>query len=314
MRRVEAERRCVALVGGGCLAPVAAYHDGETLTALIAAEDGSVDRAPLAATIRRRSRPSCSPLRTEARLMRIVVTRPAGQEEDLVDRLEQLGHEVVHCPLIEIEPLGDEPIDVAGYDWVVVTSANGARELRRRARRAAAACRRDRAAPRRRRSAAPTSSPAVSTQEGLLAELPRPAGRVLFAAAEGARRAPRRTRSTPTSSRSTEPASSTPTELPAATSSCWPRPRLRGRSQRSTTGLPVVSIGPETSRAAREAGLEVVAEAAEHSSDGLAAAVATLAAGPTGDGCGGVDSANRCSSRSSPTSGSRTTSSARATA
>jgi hydroxymethylbilane synthase len=39
--RVEAERRCVALVGGGCLAPVAAYHDGATLTALIAGEDGS---------------------------------------------------------------------------------------------------------------------------------------------------------------------------------------------------------------------------------------------------------------------------------
>ena len=40
-RRVEAERRCVALVGGGCLAPVAAYHDGETLTALVADEDGA---------------------------------------------------------------------------------------------------------------------------------------------------------------------------------------------------------------------------------------------------------------------------------
>jgi hydroxymethylbilane synthase len=40
-RRVEAERRCVAAVGGGCLAPVAAYHDGVTLTALVAAEDGS---------------------------------------------------------------------------------------------------------------------------------------------------------------------------------------------------------------------------------------------------------------------------------
>ena len=38
---VEAERRCVALIGGGCLAPVAAYHDGTTLKALIAAEDGS---------------------------------------------------------------------------------------------------------------------------------------------------------------------------------------------------------------------------------------------------------------------------------
>jgi len=39
-RRVEAERACVALIGGGCLAPVAAHHDGETLTALVADEDG----------------------------------------------------------------------------------------------------------------------------------------------------------------------------------------------------------------------------------------------------------------------------------
>jgi hydroxymethylbilane synthase len=40
-RRVEAERRCVALVGGGCLAPVAAHHDGSSLSGLVAAEDGS---------------------------------------------------------------------------------------------------------------------------------------------------------------------------------------------------------------------------------------------------------------------------------
>jgi hydroxymethylbilane synthase len=40
-RRVEAERVCVAAIGGGCLAPVAAHHDGQTLTALVAAEDGS---------------------------------------------------------------------------------------------------------------------------------------------------------------------------------------------------------------------------------------------------------------------------------
>jgi hydroxymethylbilane synthase len=39
-RRVEAERRCVAAVGAGCLAPVAAHHDGRTLEALIADEDG----------------------------------------------------------------------------------------------------------------------------------------------------------------------------------------------------------------------------------------------------------------------------------
>jgi hydroxymethylbilane synthase len=39
-RRVDAERRCVALIGGGCLAPIAAYHDGETLTGLVADPDG----------------------------------------------------------------------------------------------------------------------------------------------------------------------------------------------------------------------------------------------------------------------------------
>jgi len=40
-RRVEAERACVSAIGGGCLAPVAAHHDGEKLTALVAAEDGT---------------------------------------------------------------------------------------------------------------------------------------------------------------------------------------------------------------------------------------------------------------------------------
>jgi hydroxymethylbilane synthase len=39
-RRVEAERACVAAIGGGCLAPVAAFHDGTVLTALVADEDG----------------------------------------------------------------------------------------------------------------------------------------------------------------------------------------------------------------------------------------------------------------------------------
>ena len=40
-RRVEPERRCVAAVGGGCLAPVAAFHDGAVLTALVADADGA---------------------------------------------------------------------------------------------------------------------------------------------------------------------------------------------------------------------------------------------------------------------------------
>jgi hydroxymethylbilane synthase len=40
-RRVEAERAVVLAIGGGCLAPVAAHHDGERLTALVAEEDGA---------------------------------------------------------------------------------------------------------------------------------------------------------------------------------------------------------------------------------------------------------------------------------
>jgi len=40
-RRVEPERLCVATIGGGCLAPVAAHHDGVTLRALIADDDGA---------------------------------------------------------------------------------------------------------------------------------------------------------------------------------------------------------------------------------------------------------------------------------
>ena len=66
--------------------------------------------------------------------MKVIVTRPRAQAGPLVDRLEELGHEVVECPLIEIERTSDDPIDCAGYEWAVVTSPNGADEVARRAR------------------------------------------------------------------------------------------------------------------------------------------------------------------------------------
>ena len=40
-RRVELERACVGAIGGGCLAPIAAHHDGKALTALVADPDGA---------------------------------------------------------------------------------------------------------------------------------------------------------------------------------------------------------------------------------------------------------------------------------
>ena len=206
--------------------------------------------------------------------MRVVVTRPEGQEGDLVSRLEQLGHEVVHCPLIAIDSLGDEPIDVSGYDWVVLTSANAARELRRRAVGAM---------PQVAAIGAATAEafggadlvPAVSTQEGLLAELPRPPGRVLFAAGEGARQLLPETLEADVLVlyRTLE---LRPAELPPADVYLLASPSAARALAKLRMGVAVVSIGPETSQAAREAGLDVVAQAADHSSAGLAAAVARL--------------------------------------
>jgi uroporphyrinogen-III synthase len=207
--------------------------------------------------------------------MRIVVTRPDGQEQELVALLEQLGHDVLHCPLIAIEPLGDDPIDVSGYDWVVITSANGARELLRRA-----SGRMPHVAAIGQATAEAAGGadliPAVSTQEGLLAELPRPAGRVLFAAGEGARRLlpDALAADVVTIYRTRE---LRPAELPAADLYVLASASSARALAALDKSLAVVSIGPETSRAARRAGLHVVAEAAHHSNAGIAAAVAELA-------------------------------------
>src|SRR2546421_311448 len=52
--------------------------------------------------------------------------------EERVARVESLGHDVVFCELIRVEPRGGEPVDARAYDWLVVTSRNGAHELARR--------------------------------------------------------------------------------------------------------------------------------------------------------------------------------------
>ncbi|MDQ2910186.1 MAG: uroporphyrinogen-III synthase, partial [Actinomycetota bacterium] len=112
----------------------------------------------------------------------MIVTRAREQVEPLATRLEALGHEVVRCPLIELEPVGPAEIDAAAYDWVAVTSPFGARELLRRARGElppVAAIGPGTAATLREGGVEPAFVPLVSTQEGLAAELPSPAGRVL---------------------------------------------------------------------------------------------------------------------------------------
>ena len=210
--------------------------------------------------------------------MRVVVTRAAAQAEPLALRLEALGHEAVRYPLIRVEPLGDGPIDPTPYDWVVVTSPNGAAELARRltsSPRRLAAIGPATAAELRLHGLVPDVVAAVATQEGLLAALPRPAGRVLFAAAEQARRllADELGADFLPLYRTVELRPEAPPEgdvvLLASASAA------RGLAATGSR-LPVVAIGPQTARAAREVGFEVVAEAETHDLDGLLAALATL--------------------------------------
>jgi uroporphyrinogen III methyltransferase/synthase len=207
--------------------------------------------------------------------MKVVVTRPRSQAGPLVERLEALGLEVVECPLIEIDPL-DEPmqVDTSGYDWVIVTSPNGADLFAERRRGTARGS--PQSAPERPRRFAGSDRarprPQVSTQEGLLDEFPTPPGRVLFVGAEGSRRV----------------------LIDALDADFVPLYRTRllrptppegdlvvlasGSAARSFAAVggttPAVSIGPQTTRAARAAGLDVVAEAQTHDLDGLVDAVA----------------------------------------
>ena len=203
--------------------------------------------------------------------MRILLT--GTRAEPLRARLEELGHEVLHEPLVRTEPVGDGPVDVSGYDWVVVTSVTGARELRRRmsgqpARLAAIGAATSEAL------GGADLVPRVSSQEGLLAELPRPAGSVLFAGAEGARRllvdelgadfVPlyRTVELRP--------------DLPEADVIVLQSASAARALGATGSTIPAVSIGPQTTRAAEAAGIRIRAEARTHDVEGLVEACSSL--------------------------------------
>jgi uroporphyrinogen III methyltransferase / synthase len=207
--------------------------------------------------------------------VKIVVTRSGEQADELVAGLEALGHDVVRCPLIRIDSLGDEPIDPSPYDWVVVTSPNGARELARRLT----------AKPERIAAIGPGTAdalrehglhaelvPKTHTQEGLLAELPP--GRVLLAAAEGARRllVDERGADFLPLYRTVELRPPAPVGDVALLASASAARALAATGSR----LPVVAIGPQTAAEAREHGLDVVAVADSYDLEGLLGVVSSL--------------------------------------
>jgi uroporphyrinogen-III synthase len=207
--------------------------------------------------------------------VRVIVTRPAAQARPLVAALRDAGYEPVLCPLIEIETIDDGPIVVDGYEWVIVTSANGAEQLAKRHRGYL---------PRVAAIGAATASalssygiavdfvPSEATQDVLVEEFPRPPGRVLFVGAEEARglivaeldadfRAVYRARRL------------RPESLPDGDLSILASASAADAFADLGLDIPVVTIGPQTTAAARARGLVVQAQAAEANVAGLVAAV-----------------------------------------
>jgi uroporphyrinogen-III synthase len=205
------------------------------------------------------------------KVLTIILTRPQGQNAKLARQIRALGEKVVCCPLVSIEPMGDEPIDVSRYKWVIVTSVNGARELRRRMRG-----RPQRVAAIGRATADAFGGadlvPRLSTQEGLLRELPRPAGRVLFAGAEGARRL-----LIDELNAEFVPLYRThelvPDEPIHGDLVVLASPSAARAFSALKVNIPAVTIGPETTAEATERGVRVIQEAPTHDLDGLVRAV-----------------------------------------
>ena len=114
-----------------------------------------------------------------------------------------------------------------------------------------------------------------STADRLAAELPAPHGRVLYLAAENARRGPIEALGADyiplyaTRLLTPEPPEGDVVVLASGSAA---------RAYSDIGGLaPAISIGPETTRAARSLGLAVALEAQTHDLDGLVAAVAEYA-------------------------------------
>jgi uroporphyrinogen-III synthase len=231
----------------------------------------------------------------------IVVTRAAEQASALVERLDALGATVVEVPTIAVVDPADggaalaaAVADVGAYDWVVVTSTNGAA----RYLAAVAAAGGNRGAGRlavvgpgtaavvRAAGLEPDLVPERFVAEGLLAVFPPGPGRVLVPQAAGARpvlvdglRSNGWVVDAVVAYR-TEPVPAPPelVERARAADAITFTSGSTVTGYVATAGLAgvppvVVCIGPVTAAAAATAGLDVTAVAAEHTLDGLVAAL-----------------------------------------
>ena len=210
---------------------------------------------------------------------RIVLTGAREGSGRLAARLRELGYDVAECPLIRIEPVPSRPLDVSGYDWLVLTSARAVDPLLARTHGPlprVAVVGPGTAEALRERGVEPAVVATESTQEGLVQAM-RAAGvgtteRVLFAGAEEARDVLVRELGADAVAlyRAVEelPGAFPPADLVVLASASAARAF-------ACLGLdrPCVSIGPVTSAEARRHGLRDVRVAVRHALDGLVDAV-----------------------------------------
>jgi uroporphyrinogen-III synthase len=202
--------------------------------------------------------------------MRVIVTRPQAQAEPLLNALRAQGFEPIACPVVATEPIDDGPIDVTGYEWVIVTSANGAVELGARHTGVllrVAAVGELTAAALEAQGIAVEFVPTLASQEGLLAELPRPVGRALFVGAEGARRL--LADELPADFRAVYRTVELTPVPPDGDLVLLASPSAAAAWAKLGSTLPAITIGPQTTAAALDAGLTVLAEADTQNVAGL---------------------------------------------
>ena len=333
---VEAERAFLAASGGGCRAPIGALatvDDGElVMIGGYARPDGSAVAlhrvrgssaegvrlgAELAALLGERlpdvARSSGGPAPTGHR-PRVLVTRAVGQASEIVADLDAVGLDAVVVSAIAVEavPSGGEfdavARDLAAYDWVVVTSANGARAILSAAVRVFTPL----GAPRWAAIGNATRKvledaglevdlqPTRSSAAGIAAELPiRPGDHVLLLRGDLANAelpdaliargaevddvVAYVTREAPESSRALLRAALADHPLDAVlfTSGSTVRGMVALAATEppvDVTSIPAVCLGPETAREARRLGFVVLADAPTRDASALAATTAQLLA------------------------------------
>jgi uroporphyrinogen III methyltransferase/synthase len=248
---------------------------------------------------------------------RIVVTRARGQADALSARLRALGAEAIEMPTIEIRPAADYgPLDraiaeLAAYDWLVFTSANGVRFFVERLDRSGADLRSLRA---RICAIGPATRAAIEAlhlkvdltgreyvAEGMIeafAPYDLAGARILLPRAAVARdlvpvELGRRGASvdvveayrTVTPDGAAEQVRAVLARRPhfvTFTSSSTVENLVAMAGAESLTGIQVVSIGPVTTATARRHGIEVAAQAREYTIDGLVATLLELEAHSAG--------------------------------